>query len=279
MPLAKPTAPVLQRDLSRTRGLVAGYPLFEGAGNSVADLGPRNNRASLTATSWVGSPFGSALSFNGSTSTLQSNATFPAIDAGDFTVAILFCPTSFPGNYICLFDNTGRDPAAFFNAGGGAPTWFLATGGNNADSIGSITIAINNWYRFVWTRVGTTHTVYINGKISGTSTIAAGTPAAAVVQIGLNPSGGGQKYTGYVAECSTYNRAWSAIEVEQDNLDPFAIYRPRSRWWEVPAAAGTFTNRPGPRMGPAIPFGLAIAGAKALERNPTISRRFWNVCR
>jgi hypothetical protein len=126
---------------------------------------------------------------------------------------------------------------------------------------------------------GTTHTVYINGKISGTSTIAAGTPAAAVVQIGLNPSGGGQKYTGYVAECSTYNRAWSAIEVEQDNLDPFAIYRPRSRWWEVPAAAGTFTNRPGPRMGPAIPFGLAIAGAKALERNPTISRRFWNVCR
>jgi hypothetical protein len=90
MPLAKPTAPVLQRDLSRTRGLVAGYPLFEGAGNSVADLGPRNNRASLTATSWVGSPFGSALSFNGSTSTLQSNATFPAIDAGDFTIAILF---------------------------------------------------------------------------------------------------------------------------------------------------------------------------------------------
>jgi hypothetical protein len=253
MPLAKPTAPVLQRDLSRARGLVAGYPLFESSGNSIADLGPRNNRASLTATSWIGSPFGSALSFNGSTSTLQSNATFPAIDAGDFTIAILFCPTSFPGNYICLFDNTGRDPAAFFNAGNGAASWFLATGGNNADSIGSITIAINNWYRFVWTRVGSTHTVYINGKVSG------------------------QKYVGYVAECSTYNRAWSAIEAEQDNLDPFAIYRPRSRWWEVPAAAGTFTNRPGPRMGPALPFGLAIGAAKVLERNPTMSRRFWNV--
>lgn len=269
MPLAKPTSPVLQRDLALERGVVAAYPLFEGAGNSVAELGGRNNRAALTATSWVGSPFGAALSFNGSTSTLQSGTTFPAIDAADFTVAVLFCPTSIPGNYTCLFDNAGRDPSAFFNAGNGAPSWYLAYGAQATDSVGSITIAINNWYRFVWTHAGSLNTVYINGRLSGTSSGAVFAPGAAVVQIGLNPSGGGQKFTGYVAECSTYNRAWSASEAANDNLDPFAIYRERSRWWEAaPTGAAPAAKKPStlPMMGAGLVYG-------ALQRNAVIRRR------
>jgi hypothetical protein len=233
--IPKPVWPELQLEdpLARVQGLVAAYPMFEGSGNSVRDFGGRNNRASLTATSWVNSPFGSALSFNGSTSTLQSATTFPTIDAGDFTIALWFCPTSIPGAYIALFDNTSRDPSAFFNAGGVAATWYLSYGAK-ADTVGTITIAVNNWYRFVWTHKGSNNTVYINGVVSGTSSGGAAIiPGPSVVQIGLNPSSGGQKFTGYVADCRTYNRALSASEVALDYFDPFAIYRPRSRWGEL----------------------------------------------
>jgi hypothetical protein len=165
------------------------------------------------------------------------------------------------------------------NAGGGAATVYWNAGnsaGTDAIGIGT-TIAVNTWYDLVVTRKGTLSSFYINGKLGGTDSSQTGTAnsttSTRTLSLGGNPSGGGTKEPTTYDYFALWDRALSAAEVAQFNFDPFAIYRPRSRWWEVPAAAGAFTNRPGPRMGPAIPFGLAIGGAKLLERNPIIRRR------
>lgn len=51
--------------------------------------------------------------------------------------------------------------------------------------------------------------------------------------------------------------------------------RPAGSGWDIGSweFVSAFINRPGPRMGPTIPLGLAIGGAKLLERNPIIRRR------
>jgi hypothetical protein len=282
MALAKPVSPVLQRDNSLAFGLKCGLPLGEGSGGNVYDLSGQRNNGAFTGTR-SGGPFGSAIVTNGSTTEANiTNSTSLNVQAGDFTVSVGFTANSL-SSYTALFDkgaSGSRDLSLLLNAGGGAASvyWALgATVGSDAVGIGT-TIVTGTRFHLVATRKGSLSSFYVNGALGGTNSAQTATgSSSAGLSLGLNPSGGGAKFNGTYDHFALWNRALSAGEVAQLFFDPFVIYRPRSRWWEVPAAAGAFTNRPGPRTGPAIPFGLAIGGAKLLELNPIISRRFWNV--
>src|SRR4051812_1879497 len=54
-------------------GLVAAYSFDEGAGTTVADASGKANTGTLTSATWSAGKFGSAVSFNGSTSWITVN--------------------------------------------------------------------------------------------------------------------------------------------------------------------------------------------------------------
>jgi hypothetical protein len=288
MALVKPEWPALQRDNPLSRGIQVMWALSEGSGNKVSDLSGNQFNPTFNGT-WLSGPAGSTAHTDGSSTQVVLTRTpgqlSPNIQAGDFTVALRFLVTTL-GSYTIIFDGFddfyGRIYSLFLNAAGGAGTVFWGAGGNAVGggqdniSVGT-TITVNTWYDLAVTRKGALSSFYIGGKLGVTDSNETNTNNATsttrVLSLGGNPSGGGTKEPTHYDYFAAWNRALTANEIAQFTQDPFAVVRPHSRWWEVPAAAGAFTNRPGPSASPALPFGLAIAGAKLLERNPTMRRR------
>jgi hypothetical protein len=263
-------------------------PFHEGSGTTLNDLSGNRHTAAFTGT-WTGDAFGSAISTNGSTTeaNITGNANLNVQTGGDFTVSVGFNPTSLASSYTALFDfgasgTPNRNISLFLNAGGGAGAIFWqvgnGTGGSDGVLIGQTITAGKQWNITV-PRKGGVASFYVNGRFGVTNSAQTGTSTfAGNLSLGLNPTTGGAKFNGKYDYFYLWNRALSSDEVKQLAYDPFIFYRPESRWWEASPTGGvTFTNRPGPRVGPALPFGLVIGGAygaaKALERNSTVRRR------
>lgn len=286
MPLAKPTSPILRLDIPLTRGLVAALPFHEGAGTTLKDLSGNRHTVAFTGA-WSVDSFGAAISTNGSTTEANiTGNTSLNVQTGDFTVSVGFNPSSLSSTYTALFDfgpsANNRNLSLFLNAGGGAGAVFWqvgnGTGGSDGILIGQ-TITTGKQWNITVSRKGAASSFYVNGRFGITSSAQTGTSAlGGNLSLGLNPTAGGAKFNGKYDYFHLWNRALSAAEVAQLAYDPFIFYRSESRWWEASPTGGvTFTNRPGPRVGPALPFGLAIGGAygaaKALERNSIVRRR------
>jgi hypothetical protein len=288
MAFAKPVAPVLQRGHPLARGLVAAYPFYEGSGGALNDLSGNQNRGALqNSPSWGGGLFGSSLSFNGINQSVSfSGAPVNFQDTSAFSVATWVKTTSTATQALlstwAFQVNSGWHFEMSDGVAGAVYLILADSPGTGARMARSTATNANdgNWHFVVATYDGSQSTsgmrFYIDGVQSAAVSVVNGAPGAlsnSQLQIGHLSAVAPEWFSGQIDGPLIYSRVLSAAEVAQLNFDSFAIYRPPSRWWEVPAAAGAFTNRPGPRMGPAIPFGLAIGGAKLLERNPIMRRR------
>jgi hypothetical protein len=258
MALAKPVWPVLQRGHTLAHGLIGAWPFGEGSGGTLNDLGPRRLAASsLGGSTWVGSEYGSAVSLNGS----SQGATIPyaaALDSARTTISFMLFATAavVSGNYTTLFSQ-GYDgttvPRVFDcrinannNAGVGTNLCFGDyDGASFASASSSLDLSssanLNRWILVTGVYDGSNYSIYLNGKLD--ATVAAGHAPSSntknfnVGYLDVNGSNG-RFFQGSIQNVRIWDRALSAAEIAQDYFDPFAIYRKRSRWWEVLVSGG-----------------------------------------
>jgi hypothetical protein len=279
MAFAKPVAPVLQRGHPLARGLVAAYPFYEGSGGALNDLSGNRNTGSLTnGPTWSGGQAGTSLLFNGSSQRVDiPNA--PSLNPAFITIAAWVRSNAAGGFGFIVNKNYDGSSVAYSLSIGGAQSPFFDgmayyDGAWNFSSVTTDIRGDNKWHFVVGSYDGVTLKYYLDAKLDASLSHSGSLPTTNTQPLYIGEYvNNAEFFGGYIDGLLIYNRALSASEIAQLYFDSFAMYRPRSRWWEVPAAAGAFTNRPGPRMGPAIPFGLAIGGAKLLERNPIMRRR------
>lgn len=283
MPLAKPVSPVLQRDLPLARGLVGAWPLSEGSGTVVRDLAGRNHGTIQGGAPWVRGPFGSALSFNGTSQFINTGNQSPINNGStDLTVAAFINRTSTGANTDQIIANdkdTGTRQFNFCVGGGGfhpGNLLFETFGGGGTLVVSNATLNNNQLY-FVGVAFDNTAQVakmVINGVLDKSVACTGFSSSTNNITIGARQYVFNEDYFhGLIDDPLIANRALSVGEMAQLTHDGFAWCRPHSRWWEVPTGAAPAGKKPStlPMMGAGL-----IYAADALRRNPVTSRRaFW----
>jgi hypothetical protein len=103
----------------------------------------------------------------------------------------------------------------------------IRTYSNSAHDISSTTTALlQGWQRVVIMKSGTSFTVYVNGILNGTSTIADNiTSGAGKFSIGQEYDGSGPSdfYLGMMSDFQVWDTLWSAADVTYDYLNPESL--------------------------------------------------------
>jgi hypothetical protein len=221
------------------RGLVGAWaPMLGVTGNRLPDWSGYRRNGSVVNGVWAAGPAGVGVYCTGGNYCSTAPASLN-VAAGDFTVAILFRPRTWPGAYTALVDKGHSDAREF--------ALFATTGGDlNYYSIGGIygdcSIATSMTAGGLWmltvTRRGTAVSFYVNGRITGQLSSSGVAATGDAMDLGYNSSGGGvhgdaDYYCNYL-----WNRAISTAEALQLYADPYALFVPRRH------AYGSASRRP-----------------------------------
>jgi len=195
--------------------LVAHWKFDEGNGISTADgAGSANHGTLMGGTQWVQGFDGQALGFDGAkTYVVCGTSGLPAANAPQ-SIALWFNVSEIPKNiqqFVNLhIPNAGSGLHVGFKdskigawrAGG----WWLANA--NAPSV-------NEWHHFAYTYDGTTHQIFIDGVLSGSSTNAADKGKPSSVELGRFEQGNIKEYyKGYLDEVRLYAGALTAGDLK-----------------------------------------------------------------
>jgi len=199
-------------------GIVAAYGFEEGSGTSTADASGNGNAGVLSATSWVtAGKFGSALSFDGSSSRVSVNDA-PSLDLTDsLTIEAWVSPRALSNwNAVALKERTGGIVYSLYaNDVSDRPVGQLDIDGEQ-NAYGTGTLPPNSWTHLASSWDGNTLRLYVNGIQVGTKAVS-GTLAnsSGPFSIGGNEVWG-EHFSGLIDELRLYNRALSATEVQAD---------------------------------------------------------------
>ena len=210
------------------RGLVGAWaPMLGVTGNRLLDWSGFGRNGSVVGGVWAAGPAGVGVYCTGGNYCSTAPASLN-IAAGDFTVAILFRPRTWPGAYTALVDKGHNDAREFalFTTTGGDLNYYSIGGINNDCSIATSMTAGGLWMLTV-TRRGSAASFYVNGKAAGQLSSNGVAAAGDAMVLGYNSSGGGvhadaDYYCNYI-----WNRALSAAESLQLYADPYALFVPR----------------------------------------------------
>lgn len=261
--MATPNIPGLLLNTAHplSRGLVGWWPMNEGAGERVNDISPYQNpglfgNIAPSATSgWSGGPHGRAVQFDGSDDIVSVPHAPQLALTGDMTAAAWVFHTS-TANYrsILIKGHVGAGyPAPFhmFVEITTGKVLFYFGNGSSQTGIDTPTMPLGSWAFVCGTRLGSTITVYINGRyaLSGSLGAQAVTDAGTALGIGSRTPGTAYPMLGGIANARLYNRALSAAEVAELYANPMAGARapfslPRSYLYvSRPKSADRLHNR------------------------------------
>src|SRR5712691_1861156 len=203
-------------------GLVAAYGFDEGKGSKVHDSSGRGNNGTTSNTGWVAGKYGSALSFNGS----SSSVTIPGSGSLDLTGAMTLEAWVQPNalGTTCrtvLFKerSTGMEYSLYANDEGGHPIGQAEIGAER-NVIGPSSLPTGMWTYLAVTYEGSTETLYVNG-----SPVASG-PLSGLIEVsdGNLRIGGNsiwpEWFSGLIDEVRVYNRALSPSDIQTDMATP-----------------------------------------------------------
>ena len=158
-------------------GLVAAYSMDQGSGTSLPDLSGTGNNGTISGATWSTSGrFGSALSFNGTSSIV----TVPDSSSLDLTTAMTLeawvQPTSLGGKWrtVLMKEQSGDMVYDLYAHGGGGtkvPAAEVFVGGARTAS-GTTALTANTWSHLAATFDGATLRVYVNGTQVGQQAVA-----------------------------------------------------------------------------------------------------------
>lgn len=259
--ISKPVSPVLQRDNPLAWGLSAAWPFYEGNGKQLYDVsGNQNNSDSFSSNSpqWAGSPFGHALYFTTTGIEHVAIPDAPSLNPSAITISALVSCTGGAGSYRTIFvkraDFDGQPwgapyarYAARINSSAQLECWINNGGDFSKYFISGVlpwaSSPDGSWHTVTIVYNGTL-SAWVDGVLLGSTSIGDALLSSPYhFYIGSDNSVFSETWVGYIADVKIYGRGLSAAEIAQLHYDPFAIYRPRSRLWEVPTTAATpFTD-------------------------------------
>lgn len=199
-------------------GLVAYYPMNEGAGDTVHDASGNSNDGTFSGSpTWAQGQIGDALNFNGSTDYVNLGSELPAIGQPGLTVSAWINPTTLgsstyavvsrDGPFVLWINGANKQVNTGLKDPSGSWHWYASP---------SNTITTGAWQQVVITYDGTTTAIYINGRLSGSTTQLSGN----IQSVSNNPTDigydttHGYYFSGYIDDVKIYDRALSADEVE-----------------------------------------------------------------
>jgi hypothetical protein len=217
-PAAMPPAaspPPGQVDLKA--GLISRWKLDETSGNMAADTAGSNagtlNGATRSASGFPGAkyPNPGSLQFDGDDDFVElGTANLPANNRPQ-SASFWFNITSMPtAEQICLSLTDGMDGGSRLKLGFRGNR--VAAWKRGGDDLASGPAQAAGWHHYVYTFDGMTHTLYVDGTQTGTSTAAADTGAAAIARLGAGHNNA-ENFAGQIDEVRIYGRALGAAEV------------------------------------------------------------------
>ena len=242
---------ILRPDYSQdiTDGLAAWWPLNERGGLTALDISGKNNHGTLTSGPvWAGG----GLSFDGTNDYVS--APNLSVSAG-FTISAWVNKRSTGVQTVTGQANAGVTSASFY----------LRINGNSGFSTGGTfkeivvpDLSLNTWRHVALNYDGANLRYYLNGALAAGPTAATGNvdnPASSFA-IGRLGAFDGQYWNGVINNLYIFNRALSALEVQQLCINPnIGLWVPDTKRYYVAAAGAYFLN--------ADPASFGITGAAA----------------
>jgi len=201
-------------------GLIGYWPLNEGSGTSTLDASGNGNTAQINGATWTTGRLGNALSFNGSSDTVNVNRQVVDTSAS-FTVAAWVelsdlstwhTAVSQDGNYVSgfflQFTDSGQFAFSLVNSDSSTATTIRATSNFNAVAY--------TWYHLVgvYDAGATQSSLYVNGILRSTQRVPAAWNAGGDTVIGRAKWDHATDFwSGKIEDVRLYNRALSATDV------------------------------------------------------------------
>ncbi len=203
--------------------LVAAYSFDEGSGSSVADLSGNGNVGALDGASWTSAgKFGSALSFNGSSSRVR----VPDAASLDLTSAVTLEAWVYPAaaqsgwRAVVQKEADSYLLSASSDVGALRPAAGVTVGGLVPNAFGPSALPVGVWSHLAMTYDGAQLRLFVNGVQVASS------PVSGVVAATGNPLwiGGnspyGEFFNGRIDEVRVYRAALSQAEIQADMAAP-----------------------------------------------------------
>jgi hypothetical protein len=207
-------------------GLVLALGFNEGTGTTASDASGLGHTGTLSNATWTASGrYGSALSFNGTSSWVTVADAAPLDLTTAMTLSAWVRPTSVTGDYrtvilkertpslaYSLYANDGpsRPPAAYVNTG------------SDRSVIGTSNLPLNTWSHLAVTFGSGVLRLYVNGSLATTTTVSGSiATSTGPFRIGGNAVWG-EYFAGLVDEVRVYNRALTQAEIQVDLNSPIS---------------------------------------------------------
>lgn len=204
---------------------MAAYSFNEGSGTTVHDSSGNNNTGALSAATWsTAGRYGSALSFDGSTS-IVTVPDSPSLDLSSALTleAWINPPAASQGWQNVLFKEMPGNGAYFLYRSGysAAPVGGIFTTAEQT-VLGTTGPPLGGWTHLAFTYDGATERFYVNGVLVSSRSVS----GAVQVSNGVLHIGGdsvwGEHFQGLIDEIRIYNRALSASQIQTDMNSPIS---------------------------------------------------------
>ena len=201
-------------------GLAAAYSFDAGSGSTVADVTGNGNTGTISGATWTAAGrFGSALSFNGSSSWVT------VADAGSLdlssamTLEAWVRPTTLGTVWrsVVLKEQPGDLVYALYaNSQASRPVGIVYASGAEQQAAGTAQLPLNAWTHLAASYDGGIVRLFVNGVQVGTHAASGPLPnSTGVLRIGGN-NVWGEWFSGLIDEVRVYNRALTTAEIQTD---------------------------------------------------------------
>jgi hypothetical protein len=212
-------------------GLMAAYGFKEGSGNTVADASGNNNTGTISGATWTSAgKYGSALSFNGSSSYVQApHSPSLNISGNTLTLSAWVTTTTTSGSRIIVGKpvqaNTHAAPYFAYTLhmlNGGTPRFCVTVGGSLRCVAASQNLLPNTWTHIAGVYDGTALRIYLDGVQRGTLALSGNLNTYTTpLRIGTN-GGLSEVWSGRIDEVRIYQRALTTSELQTAMTSPLS---------------------------------------------------------
>lgn len=218
-------------------GLVANWPMWTGSGNTAMDVVGSGYHGTLSAgaasPTWISSPYGHALGFDGGDDV--QIGLIPTLNSDIMSISFWWRPggdyTTFQALMACAEASSVCNWAVLFGLADNKLEFANVASGTCITS--TMSFSDDSWHHSVFTRGPASNkalSLYIDGVLDGTDTAIA-VPAS---QVGTTVFGewgawGGAQFTGALAGVAFWNRCLCAGEAELLCREPWVLNTPPDR--------------------------------------------------
>lgn len=224
--------------VAQSNGLVAAYSFNEGSGTTVTDVSGSNLNGTIVGATWTtAGRYGSALSFNGTSSYIDLGNPSQLKLTGSMTLeAWVQAAANPPDDGQIIAKSNGTAGWQFKTTPDTGPETFGVSvsggAGSNTQRYSTAVRALNTWYHVagVFNAASGTLDIYVNGVLNSGSlrgtTLIPNSQIDQAVNVNIGRRTGGFYFNGIIDEVRIYNRALSQAEVQTDMNTPLGTTPP-----------------------------------------------------